>query len=94
MSVRSCREIEAALTRKDFRVVTNDHRWLWFYYKGKKTTIRTLLSHGAPDYGDQLLGLMARQLRLQRPQLNLLLDCPMSAESYAGILIAAYHLRP
>jgi hypothetical protein len=94
VSVRSAREIEVALTKKDFKVIENDHKWLWFYYKGKKTTIKTKLSHGVSDYGDNLLGFMARQLKLQKRQLDLLLDCPMDAEKYAAILIAAHILRP
>jgi len=59
----------------------------WLEVSGRRTSIRTRISHGAREYDDHLLSLMARQLYLTRKELNQVLDCPMSGEDYLRILI-------
>jgi len=39
------------------------------------------------ECGDSILGDMATQLYLSRPQLNALINCPMSKEDYLKILV-------
>jgi len=52
------------------------------------------MSHGAKEYGDTLLSLMARELHLTRKELDALIQCPMSGEAYADLLIARGIVRP
>ena len=60
---------------------------------GKKTEIRTRLSHGAHEYGSSLLAEMAKQMGLRRVELNSFLECPMDHESYVRPLIERDKLR-
>ena len=48
--------------------------------------IRTFLSHGIADYGDDLLAKVARQLKLTKAELLDLIDCRMSGEDYVALL--------
>lgn len=83
------RDIQKSLKDKGF-VLSNTHHGFWhFYYKEKKTSIRTWISHGASYkvYGDQLLNEMKRELELDRKKdLEDLIKCPMSEEDYIKIL--------
>ena len=94
MSPRKTRVIENSLLDKGFRVDSTHHEMFWLYFNGKKTSIRTRLSHGKEEYGDKLLGRMAVQLKLRRKQLDLLIDCPLDGEGYAQILTDAGYLKP
>jgi hypothetical protein len=64
-----------------------DHHWLVLHIGGRKSSIRTKLSRGSMDYGDDLLAMVRRQLRLasQRDLLRLL-DCPMDGAEYVRLL--------
>jgi hypothetical protein len=55
---------------------------------GNKTEIRTRVSHqsGGGDIGDNLLGMMARQVKLGRRDFEQLIDCPLSRETYEAKL--------
>jgi hypothetical protein len=65
----------------------------WLCVHGKRTSIRTRISHGAKEYGDSLLGEMARQLKLRRRDFDDLIDCPLTAEGYLGLLAKGGHLK-
>lgn len=83
------RELAAALAAKGFEVTEGDHTW--FVYRsldGRKTRARTKLSHGAGgrDIPEAILGPMARQLRLTRSQLELLVACPLGRVEYDQVL--------
>jgi len=54
-----------------------------FYMGEKKTSVRTKFSHAADMYGDNLLGQVRRQLRLNRAQFDELMECPMGEAEYA-----------
>ncbi|MGO8880651.1 MAG: hypothetical protein ACLPVO_09385 [Desulfomonilaceae bacterium] len=59
------------------------------YYQGKDTGIATCFSHGSkgPDIGPDILKSMKKQLKLAKIQeVEDLLNCPMTKESYFNVL--------
>jgi hypothetical protein len=72
---------------------TPDYRY-WYIHEGKKTSIGTLLSKGQREYGDRLLGLMARQMRIARADLDEFVQCSLTADGYRDLLLRDGHLRP
>jgi hypothetical protein len=86
MATRKAREIKEGLTKKGFIAYQRDHTYLFFSVEGRKSGVHTKISHGNNEYGDNMLSLVARQLRITTKQLDDLLDCPMSYEDYLAIL--------
>jgi len=84
-------EIETSLQNKGFqRDEERDHIFYYFFYKGKKTKVRTKISRGSKykDYGTDLLKMMKRDLYLDRlNELGDLLVCPMDESQYISILL-------
>lgn len=81
-------ELEKALCKKGFVRSNKHHRMFRFYYKGKKTPVKTRLSHGAKEYNDNLLGQMKKQLKLpEKQQLIDFIECPLDEKKYGEILI-------
>ncbi len=93
MGSRKTREIKTALQRKGFVQSNSDHKVFRLHVQGKITAIRTHLSHGSNEYNDNLLALVARQLKLRRSQLDDLIDCPLSAEDYIAQLLKNGDIR-
>jgi len=87
MSTRKTEDIKQALTTKGFVISNTHHEMYWLYANGKKTSVRTRISHGSTEYDDRFLGLMAKQVGLARSEFNSLLDCPLSKEDYRDLLI-------
>ena len=81
------KQIETSLSKKGFVLKQSHHRFYTLYIDGKRTSIRTRLSHGAKEYDDHLLGQMSKQVKLTKEQVLELIDCPMSEERYKEILI-------
>ncbi len=84
--------IESNLLDKGFKLNSRgrDHKFFYFYYKGKKTIIRTKISTGTKykEYGDDLINKMKYQLALDNfNQTKKFLMCPLSEEEYIDILI-------
>ena len=86
MSPRRTRDLAAALLRKGFGRDNTHHEMYWLYVGGKRTSVRTRISHGAREYGDSLLGQMARQLGLTRSEYDDLIECPMGGTEYVRLL--------
>jgi len=84
-------EIETSLQNKGFqRDEERDHIFYYFFYKGKKTKVRTKISRGSKykDYGMDLLKMMKIQLRLDGlSEVKDLLICPMDESQYIKILL-------
>ncbi len=93
MSAKKTKDISRALLGKGFGEVDTHHEMYWLYVDGKKTQIRTRLSHSMNEYDDNLLGLMARQLKVSRGELDDLVDCPLSKEKYAALMLERGHVR-
>jgi len=87
--------IAAALLEKGFKVKSTHHQIYFLYFKDKKTSIFTKISHGSKykTYSDSLLGLMSRQLRLKKSELLKLIDCSINYQNYIKILIERGHLK-
>ncbi len=70
MSPRRTDAISRALETKGFQKQDSHHEMYWLHVDGKKTSVRTRISHGDKEYGDSLLGLMAKQVGLARRELD------------------------
>ena len=83
------RKIDSALKEKGFIFSKKrDHTFYFLVVNGKKTRIRTKLSHGSKECGDQLLSVMRKQLGLDDVvELKDLIYCPMSEDQYVELLI-------
>ena len=82
MSTISSKNIESALLSKGFRRDNTHHEYLWLYVDGKKTTVKTWLSHGIREYGDDLLAQVKKQLGISKNQLIALVHCPLGHADY------------
>ena len=87
MSSYPTRAIESALTQKGFRLEQTHHRMLRLFVAGNRTSVRTRITHGAREYGDKLLSLMAKELSLSRKELDALIQCPLTGDGYARLLM-------
>jgi hypothetical protein len=86
---RSKSQVESALLNKGFKKDERDHHYFIYYTQdGMKTTARTKTSHTKKmkDIPDNLLGVMARQCKLNKQQFLGLIDCPLKREKYEKIL--------
>jgi len=89
------RLIESALLKKGFKKFDHgkDHRFYFYIYNGAKTSVFTKMSHGDTEIGDQLLAMMAKQLRFrQRSEFVDLVSCAVSQEQYLQLLLAGKHI--
>lgn len=93
MSTYRTREIKQALLSKGFRQKNTDHEVYRLYIDDKKTSVHTSLSFGSKEYGDNLLGLVARQVRLKKGELEELIECPLSSQEYIRLLVQRDHIK-
>ena len=89
---RDAKDIGAGLEKKGFIRRSNDHIFYHLIVNGKKTVINTKISHGEKEIGDRLLGMMARQLHLNRRDFLDLVDCPLTQDDYLKMLRQAGHI--
>lgn len=87
MATLKADKIDKSLRKKGFEKEERDHHYYFYYYNGKKTAINTRTSHGKNEVGDSLIGMMAKQLCLDKEQFMRLVECTLDAESYKEILI-------
>lgn len=87
-------EIEAGLLRKGFAEAPGDHKYFKLYVDGKYTGIQTKVSRGKKykTLGDDLISVMARQLKLTKGQFLDLIRCPLSRDAYLALLEQAGQL--
>jgi len=86
--------MRAAFLAKGFISDETHHEMFWLVVGGKKTSIRTRISHGATEYGDQLLTLMSRQIGVSKSEMYRLIDCPMDGEKLRALLVERGKVRP
>ncbi len=81
---RKAKNIEKALREKGFEISKKNkrrkHFVYTFIYNGKKTSIRTYISLSHPEYGNKLLSLIAKELKISNSNVLGLIDCPFSKE--------------
>jgi hypothetical protein len=82
------KRLRLALLSKGFQEEKTHHRIFWLVVEGKRTRIRTRLSHGIKEYGTQLLHETARALMLSRQELDRFVRCPMDYEEYLRLIRA------
>jgi hypothetical protein len=90
---RKTKAIRAALLKKGFVADDTHHEMFWLVVDGKKTSVRTRISHGAKEYGDELLALVARQVGLGKQEMYRLIDCPMDGEKLRASLVERGRIR-
>ena len=91
---RKTRAIRAALLSKGFMADDTHHEMFWLVVDGRRSSIRTRVSHGVAEYGDNLLALIARQVGLSNRELYSLVDGPMDGEKLKRVLIERGKVRP
>lgn len=91
---RKTRVLRAAFLSKGFMAGDTHHEMFWLVVGGKKSSIRTRISRGVAEYGDDLLALMARQVGLSNRELYSLVDCPLDGEKLKRVLVERGKVRP
>lgn len=86
--VFSANQIGSALARKGFGETKSHHRMFYLLVNGKPSRVRTFISHGATEYGAELMSKMARQLHLRPSELKRLVECTMDEREYKAVLKA------
>lgn len=80
---KKTREISSGLIKKGFKErMSGDKYYHYYNLRGEKTIIFTKMSHSKREYDDIFLGLMAKQLKIDKKFLHGLFDCPKSQEDY------------
>lgn len=87
MKPRKTKEISSQLLKKGFISEQRDHTFFYLYYKNKKTSVYTKLSHSIKEYPDNLLSQMAKQLSLTNSELDDFINCPLSYDKLINILL-------
>lgn len=83
------RDVESALTKKGFKKTEGDHHIYFLWHNGKKTAVRTKISHNVADIHDRDCGYIARQMKITGPQFKNFVDCRLEAAAYCQILLDA-----
>ncbi|MGD1099618.1 MAG: hypothetical protein ABR888_04665 [Thermoplasmata archaeon] len=83
------RLVATGLMNKGFREADGDHRRLIFYFEGRKTEVRTKVSHGSREISDGLIHAMAQQTKLSKGDFIDLVTCTLSEDGYAEKLRAS-----
>ena len=81
--------------KKGFKESPNnspDHKYIEFWHEGKVTSIRTKFSHGKKEIDKSLIGIMSRQIRLQRADFINFAQCRISEEEYIEKMKSTNHL--
>ncbi len=83
------KQIESALRKKGFVEEGGSHKYFYHEVGNKRTGAFAYTSRGSgyKTYGDSLLKIMKKELRLDTlNQVKRLMECPMDAEEYNTIL--------
>ena len=81
------REVDGSLTKKGFRKVERDHHFYFLFINGRKTRIRTMISHGEREISDKNCSAMAREMKLTTSQFKEFVYCNIQNKEYVEILI-------
>ena len=86
---RDRKSVEKTLRAKGFAQIEGDHDdFVYVTRDGRRTQARTKTSDSpkVKDIADNLIGQMARQCFVSRPEFLRLVDCPMSRDDYERVL--------
>ena len=90
MAGYKAKDIESSLKKKGFTYEPDkkNHRFYRFYWKGKKTSIATSVSHrGKSIDDDDLISDMCHELKISKKQFDGLVRCPFKEEHLIAHLI-------
>jgi hypothetical protein len=93
VAARKARDLKQALTTKGFIEQSGDHWRYFFHYNGLKSSVNTKISHNATEVSTPLCSAMARQMKLTSPQFDQFVECTLTGETYASLLLQAGHVR-
>ena len=93
MTVLKANKVINSLTKKGFKPDNRGHKFLFYYAKGKRTSIFTYVSWGSNEINDYLIGKMSNQVRLEKDQFIDLIECPLSEEAYRELLTKKGELK-
>lgn len=86
---RPRKTVVASLGKKGFAVSEGDHSYFIYHTQaGKKTIVKTKVSHSGKDLSKPLISMMAKQCKLTTADFHDLVDCPLSQEKYEEKLAA------
>lgn len=80
------KKLRQALERKGFRLSERNHHYYYFYHEGKKTRVKTKISHGNDSISDPLIHSMRNQMKLNKNQFFNFVECPLTEAEYIEIL--------
>jgi len=81
--------VMASLEKKGFSVSEGDHSYFIYHTQaGKKTIVKTKVSHSGKDLSKPLISMMAKQCKLTTSDFHDLVDCPLSQVEYEAKLAA------
>ena len=91
MRPRKSKDIARPLLKKGFieKVGGSHHAQYYLHIDGKKTHIKTYLSHGkgSKEYGPTIMKQIKKQLCFaEDPDAEQFFDCPMSGDEYVALL--------
>lgn len=82
MVVLKPQKVIRALKKKSFKSFPGDHTRLILFVNGKKTEIKTKVSHGSQEINDYLIGRMASQLKLDKKGFLDYVSCTKTTREY------------
>lgn len=87
MTTRKVKEVSSRLCGKGFvKDDRSDHCRFFLYVDGRKTRIRTMISHGEREIGEELIHRMASQLKLSKDEFLDLVDCRLDGDGYLRLM--------
>ena len=93
MAALKTRVIRKALEAKGFQKDNTHHEMYWLVVDGKKTSIRTRISHGASEYDDHLISQVSSQVKLSKRQFLRFVDCALKHTPYVKFLVRNSHIK-
>lgn len=84
---RDRKKVKAALLKKGFKEYENDHSYFVYYtLAGKKTIVKTKVSHSGKDIPKVIIGYMAKQCKMSVQEFHQLVDCTLTQHAYEACL--------
>jgi len=94
MGIYLTKDFIKALEKKGFKRDKSHHNMFWFYFSGKKTSIRTRTSHNEKEFDESMLNERKKQMKLlDRKQFIDFYKCPLDGEVYAKFLIDNEYIK-
>ena len=87
MAVLKVTDVDKNLTKKGFARHDTDHSYYIYCIDGRKTIVKTKISHGEREIGDALISLMSRQTHVSKEEFIKLIECTMTEEAYRKNLL-------